>query len=81
MKKLIAAALAMLMAALLSGCMFISSPEDLYSLPKLPDEYVDLEQELASLVDSGYAYAAPTGGENLQMVQLVDISACTVPFP
>ena len=74
-RKAAACCAAMLMAALLSGCMFISSPEDLYSLPKLPDEYVDLEQELASLVDSGYEYAAPTGGENIQMVQMVDIDS------
>ena len=60
-------------AATLSGCMFASSPDDLYSLPKLPDEFVDLEQELASLVSSGYEYAAPTGGENIQLVQMVDI--------
>lgn len=58
---------------LLSGCMFALSPDDLYSLPKLPEEYVDLEQEIAALVDSGYEYAAPTGGENVQPVQMVDI--------
>ncbi len=61
------------LAAALSGCMFASSPEDLYSLPKLPEEYVDLEQELAVLVNNGYEYAAPTGGENIQLVQMVDI--------
>ena len=64
---------AMATTFLLSGCMFALSPDDLYSLPKLPEEYVDLEQEIAALVDSGYEYAAPTGGENVQPVQLVDI--------
>ena len=61
------------MTLLLSGCMFALSADDLYSLPKLPEEYVDLEQEIAALVDSGYEYAAPTGGENVQPVQMVDI--------
>lgn len=61
------------LVAVLSGCMFTSSPEELYSLPKLPDEYVDLENELADLVNRGYEYAAPTGGENIQLVQMVDI--------
>lgn len=64
---------AMATTLLLSGCMFALSPDDLYSLPKLPEEYVDLEQEIAALVDSGYEYAAPTGGENVQPVQMVDI--------
>ena len=35
------------MTLLLSGCMFALSADDLYSLPKLPEEYVDLEQELS----------------------------------
>ena len=48
---------AMATTLLLSGCMFALSPDDLYSLPKLPEEYVDLEQEIAALVDSGYEYA------------------------
>ena len=29
-------------ALALSGCMFVSSPDELYSLPKLPEEYTDL---------------------------------------
>ncbi len=61
------------LAAALSGCMIAASPDELYSLPKLPDEFVELEDILASLVGKGYEYAAPTGGDNIQMVQIVDI--------
>ena len=62
------------LALSLTGCVLFSSPEDLYCLPRLPAEYVDLESELATLVNSGYEYAAPTSGENVQIVQMVDIN-------
>lgn len=61
------------LALVLSGCMFAASPDDLYSLPKLPDEYVSLEEEIDSLLNNGYEYAAPTEGENIQLVQMVDL--------
>ena len=61
------------LALMLSGCMFAASPDDLYSLPKLPDEYVSLETEIDSLLNSGYEYAAPAEGENIQLVQMVDL--------
>lgn len=62
------------LAMLLPGCMFLSSTEDLYTLPKLPEEYVDLETEITDLVNNqGYEYAAPTGGKNIQLVQMVDL--------
>lgn len=61
------------LSAVLSGCMFVSSPNDLYKLPRLPEEYVDLETEIKALLSSGYEYAAPTGGENIQLVQMVDL--------
>ena len=58
---------------LLSGCLFIPSAEELYALPKLPEEYTNLEAELTQLMNDGYEYAAPTEGENIQMVQMVDL--------
>ena len=61
------------MALALSGCMFVSSPDELYSLPKLPEEYTDLENEINALLSTGYEYIAPTEGENLQLVQMVDV--------
>ena len=62
-------------ALALSGCMFVSSPDELYSLPKLPEEYTDLENEINTLLSTGYEYIAPTEGENLQLVQMVDVDS------
>jgi hypothetical protein len=59
--------------ALLSGCTFVATADDLFSLPKLPEEYVELEEKLAELVNNGYEYAAPTGGDNIQLVQMMDV--------
>lgn len=64
---------AAVLAAVLSGCMIVSSPEDLYRLPQLPEEYVELEKEISTLLAAGHEYAAPTEGENIQPIQMVDI--------
>ncbi len=73
-KKGYCAALLVAAAMTLSGCMFISSPEELYALPRLPEEYTGLETEIADLVNNkGYEYAAPVSGENVQLVQMVDL--------
>lgn len=61
------------LAAVLTGCMIVSSPEELYCLPQLPEEYVELEKEISNLLADGHEYAAPTEGENIQPIQMVDI--------
>ena len=73
LKKWYVLGAALSLALALSGCMFAVSPDDLFALPKLPEEYVDLETEIDGLLKSGYEYAAPTEGENIQMVQMVDL--------
>lgn len=62
-----------LMGLLLSGCVFSSSPEDMYSLPQLPSEYTELREQLDSILAAGAEYAAPTSGTNIQSVQLTDL--------
>ncbi len=75
LKKLYVGIIAAICMCALSGCMLVSSPDELFSLPKLPQEYVDLEKEIEELINDGYEYAAPTGGENVQLVQMVDFDS------
>lgn len=64
--------LALFMAAACTGCM-MASVDELYSLPQMSEEYVQLQQLIAQRLDEGGAYAAPTGGSNRQSVQLRDL--------
>ena len=63
--------LALFMVASLAGCM--TSVEELYSLPQVSEEYVQLQELIAQRIDAGSAYAAPTGGRNRQSIQLRDL--------
>lgn len=72
--------LAAVLAALsmtLSGCgfQFTLVPEELYSLPKLPAEYVELDARIQTILAEGAEYAAPTSGVNIQPVQMVDLDS------
>ena len=58
---------------LLSGCSFTASAESLFTLPQLPIEYTDLSGQIQDLIADGYEYASPTGGRNIQSVQMVDL--------
>lgn len=60
-------------ALLLSGCLFDSSVEELYTLPQLPSEYTELEGQINNILSAGMEYAAPTGGRNIQSVQMADL--------
>lgn len=60
-------------ALLLGGCSAPSSAEDLFTLPQLPIEYSDLSRQISELIEQGYEYASPTGGRNIQSVQMVDL--------
>ena len=64
---------ALALAWLLSGCSFFSSAESLFTLPQLPIEYTDLSDQIQALIADGYEYASPTGGRNIQSVQMVDL--------
>lgn len=64
--------LAVFMVVACAGCM-VSNVEELYSLPQLSEEYVQLQELIGQRIDEGGAYAAPTGGNNRQSVQLQDL--------
>lgn len=73
-KKLLATCLTMLMmVVLLCGCEFRNNVEDLFALPEMPEEFTGLNQLLGELQAEGYEYAAPTTGQNLQSVHMVDL--------
>ena len=76
MTRRIKGAAALLAAAFLicclAGCM-PASVEELYSLPQMSEEYIQLQELIAGQLESGGAYAAPTGGSNRQSVQLRDL--------
>lgn len=58
---------------LLSGC-FSNTVDDLYCLPKAPQEYVELDNRINSLMDElGAEYASPKSGSNTSPVQLQDL--------
>lgn len=59
-------------ALALSGCLFRSS-EELYALPRQPEELYALQNAIDTLMTPGTAYSAPTSGVNRQPVQLADL--------
>lgn len=73
-KKCILLLAGLALAAVLSGCtVFDSSVEQLFTLPRMAPEYTGLSQQLDSLISQGYEYASPSGGRNIQSVQMVDL--------
>ncbi len=58
----------------LSGCGMDGTVEDLFTLPRIPDEYTGLNQQIEALLADGYEYAPPTVGQNIQSVQMVDLN-------
>ena len=56
-----------------SGCMRITADE-LYSLPKVSDEYLKLQRNIDSVLNQGAEFSPPTGGPNRQAVQLKDLN-------
>ena len=65
-------ALALLLAVLLSGCLF-KSAEELYTLPELSEDYTNLQDEMDALVNSGLEYAGPKSGDHTQAIQFQDL--------
>lgn len=64
--------LAAFMALTGTGCM-ASGADGLYALPRISDEYVQLENLIAARIEDGGEYAAPVGGANRQSVQMHDL--------
>ena len=59
----------------LSACGTDAAGETLYRLPRLPKEYESLEQQIDALLAAGAEHTAPTSGNNLQSVQMVDLDS------
>lgn len=64
--------LAALTALSCAGCA-PAGADGLYALPRMSDEYVQLETLISQRIEDGGEYAAPTGGSNRQSVQLHDL--------
>lgn len=71
MNKRICVAWLFLAALLLSGCT-IPTVEQMYSLPKRPDSYNDL-QSVIDVSMENMDYSAPRSGDNQQTVQMADL--------
>jgi len=71
-KIIYVAILAALVAILLVGCLRISA-EDLYSLPKVSDEYLRLQWHIDEILAQGAEFSPPRGGPNRQSVHLIDL--------
>lgn len=72
-KKAVSLTFGVLLALMLSGCMFNASPEDMYELPQFPDEYAALRDVINTILEDGAEYASPLSGTNVQSVQMVDL--------
>ena len=58
----------------LGGCS-LASGDGLLLLPKVPAEYVQLQQQLDAILATGASYAVAETGTNRQAVQLVDLDS------
>lgn len=65
-------ALALLVAILCGGCAYAGG-DRLYALPRMTDEYIQLEELIAQQIQDGGEYASPVGGSNRQSIQLRDL--------
>ena len=72
-RKRMGVMLLLLAALCLSGCGYDASVEELFALPRMAEGYTDLAQQLDGLLNQGYEYASPTGGRNIQSVQMADL--------
>ena len=73
--KLLLLASALLLSAVLTGCLPDSTVEDLFTLPQPPIEYTDLAETIGELLADGYEYASPSAGQNIQSVQIQDLNS------
>lgn len=73
-KQMLVILLAVCMVFSCSGCLFVSSAEELYALPQGSREYMDLQKQINDILESGAEYSAPLSGSNRQAVQLQDLN-------
>ena len=64
----------LLFLLLLSACSPGRDMEELMALPKLPQEYLELQQALDDLQAGGAAFSAPVSGSYRQSVQFYDVN-------
>lgn len=57
---------------LLTGC-FFKAPDDLYAVPKAPEDFQNLQAKIDEVLHAGAEYAAPVTGSYTQTVQLRDL--------
>ena len=62
---------ALLLLLLLSGCSVES--DDLLSLPRLPEQYVLVQDQIDLLLSDGVTLAAPVYGAERSPIQMVDL--------
>ena len=65
--------LVLLLMFSLSGCMRVTADE-LYSLPRVSEEYLRLQSQINVILNQGAEFSPPAGGPNRQAVQLKDLS-------
>ena len=68
--------LLLLGAALLTlcGCGLGGGIDELYSLPQMADEYMELQRAIDDVLSGGAVYSAPVDGVHRQSVQLCDLN-------
>ena len=71
-KTCVTAIAAVAVVLLLAGCMS-SSAEQLYALPQLSEDYIQLQRLINGILDSGAEFAAPSAGSNRQAIQQQDL--------
>lgn len=70
--RYIALVIALSFVLTLSGCLAVSV-DDLFSLPQLSEEYLQLQELIDAEIAAGSEYSSPTSGNYRQSVQLYDI--------
>ena len=63
----------LLLPLILGGCMMTVSVEELYALPKLPQEYQALGEHIEKILSYGAETISPASGSHLQSVQIEDL--------
>ncbi len=76
LRQLLLLAVLLVTAAVASGCSvprLTLSPQELYTLPKLPAKYTDLNTLISAILEGGAEYSAPISGIDIQPVQMKDL--------
>ena len=71
--RILALLLAMLALTGCSAAKLTLNPQELYALPKLPERYTALNEQIRAILEDGAEYAVPTAGSNIQPVQMTDL--------